>query len=58
MKKIEKQTQGLEEAWALLRDLEKEQLSDKSQKLCEEIDEHRQWMTKKWGIEWLTVEEL
>ena len=58
MKKIEKQTQGLEEAWALLRDLEQEQLSDKSQELCEDIDEHRQWMTQKWGIEWLTVEEL
>ena len=58
MKRIEKQTQGLEEAWGLLRDLEQEQLSDKSLELSEEIDEQRQWMTQKWGIEWLTVEEL
>ena len=58
MKKIEKQTRGLEEAWGLLRDLEREQLSDKSLELSEEIDEQRQWMTQKWGIEWLTVEEL
>ena len=58
MKKIEKQTQGLEEAWELLHDLEQEQLSDKSQELCDEIDEQRQLMTQKWRIEWLAVEEL
>ena len=41
-----------EEAWALLRALEVEHTSDPSEKLQEEIDEQRQFMTKNWGIEW------
>ncbi len=69
MKKIEKQTKGLDDAMCLLGELleqeqdiagsELEQENAILQKdLCNQIEKQRQFMYDKWKIEWLAVEEL
>jgi hypothetical protein len=60
MKKIEKQAEGLEEAWDLLGELlEQEQdLSGQFSDLCDQIEKQRKLMYDNWKIEWLAVDEL
>jgi hypothetical protein len=60
MKKIEKKTEGLEDACKILSELlEQEQnLSGQTSDLCDLIEKQRKFIYDKWNIEWLVVDEL